>query len=314
MALERESRFARPVALACWVAVVAFVVSGIVASSALSDVDSNSTADLLAIVNDDPINSNWLPSFLRALTFILIGVPLAYLFRAAASRESQVREPFFWLIPVGCALTAISLLLSAVALDSAASEFVDESPQPAAESGAEVDRPAEDEDAREERADDTREDQGTFVFAQAFGLPGFLALGLGLLYTGLWAMRTGLLTRFMGTLAMALGVLIVLPPFSGLGVFMTMLWLLYVGTMIGGWLPGGRPPAWEAGRSIPWPKPGDAGGDSDDAAKAEPGETDAVEGSGREISEPPLPEEGSEKDEQSGETQGQRRKKRKRRN
>ena len=26
--------------------------------------------------------------------------------------------------------------------------------------------------------------------------------------------------------------------------------------LIGGWVPGGRPPAWAAGEAIPWPSPG----------------------------------------------------------
>jgi hypothetical protein len=49
--------------------------------------------------------------------------------------------------------------------------------------------------------------------------------------------------------------------------------------LLGAWV-GRRPPAWEAGIAIPWPRPGDrpdeSGGD--------------IEGHGRELSEPPLPE------------------------
>ena len=51
---------------------------------------------------------------------------------------------------------------------------------------------------------------------------------------------------------MALGVaaLLLLVQFS-------LIWFIYFGLLLIGKLPGGRPPAWAAGESIPWPTPGE---------------------------------------------------------
>ena len=168
-------------------------------------------------------------------------------------------------------------------------------------------------DARENLADDVIEDNGTLKAGAGLRLPAILSLVFGLIYIPLWSMRTGLLTRFWATLGMALGVsLILLGP---LGQIALVMWFAVLGLMLAGWWPGSRPPAWEAGVAIPWPKPGDDLG--------EPG--GPVEGGGHEASERPLPDAGGATPEERGtepgttepgpaETQGQRRKKRKRRN
>jgi hypothetical protein len=173
-------------------------------------------------------------------------------------------------------------------------------------------------DARENLADDVIDDNGTLKAGAGLRLPAILSLVFGMIYIPLWSMRTGLLTRFWATLGMALGVsLILLGPLGQIGLVM---WFAVIGLMLAGWWPGPRPPAWDAGVATPWPKPGEDLG--------EPGPL--VEGSGREVSEPPLPEEGAmppgeqlptgerpaptgEAEPSAGETQGQRRKKRKRR-
>jgi hypothetical protein len=70
-------------------------------------------------------------------------------------------------------------------------------------------------------------------------------------------MRTGLLTRFWGSLGMALGVAALL-----LRVEFTMIWFIYFGFLLLGRLPGGRPPAWDAGEAVPWPTPGEKAAES----------------------------------------------------
>jgi hypothetical protein len=132
-----------------------------------------------------------------------------------------------------------------------------------------------------------------------------LALVFGIVYTALWTMRTGLLTRFWGALGMAFGLFLIiplLPPVPGV-----VLWFAALGLMFLGFWPRPLPPAWAAGEAIPWQRPGDDLGPP-------PGGNGTVEGSGREVSEQPLPEEGDAPPEPPyGESQGQRRKKRKRR-
>jgi hypothetical protein len=117
-------------------------------------------------------------------------------------------------------------------------------------------------------------------------------------------MRTGLLTRFMATIGMVfIAALVLLPQ---LGPFGMILWFAVLGLMLSGWWVRPLPPAWAAGEGIPWPRPGEEPGPP---SEDRPG---TVEGSGREASERPLPEEGPPPEEPR-ETPGQRRKKRKRR-
>jgi hypothetical protein len=104
-------------------------------------------------------------------------------------------------------------------------------------------------------------------------LPALLGLITAVVYTCLHSMRVGLLTRFMGTLGMALGVSVVLVALFPLLLFTAALGLLFLG-----FLPGGRPPAWEAGEAIPWPAPGQRGpGPRSADADAEPIEGEATE-------------------------------------
>jgi hypothetical protein len=99
-----------------------------------------------------------------------------------------------------------------------------------------------------------------------------------MVYVPLQAMRTGLLTRFFATLGMALGVASALLP--QFGVLPLGLWFLWLGLVFLGRVPNGRPPAWEAGEAIPWPKAGE-----EPAAPAEAAD-DVVEGDATEVFEP----------------------------
>ena len=72
-----------------------------------------------------------------------------------------------------------------------------------------------------------------------------------MVYTCLHAMRTGLLTRFWGSLGMALGAV------SFIFFQFTLLWFVYLAALLMGWVPGGKPPAWQSGEAEPWPTPGE---------------------------------------------------------
>lgn len=165
--------------------------------------------------------------------------------------------------------------------------------------------------ARENLADHINKHTTLLVVGGFTGFIGRLALVFGLIYTSLWCMRVGLLTGFWGVTGMIAGAgLILLGP---LGFALLVLWFAAVGLMFLGVWPSPLPPAWEAGEAIPWqrrdedlgPPPAQRGG--------------TVEGSGREVSEAPLADDGQasaeqgEATDQYGESQGQRRKKRKRR-
>src|SRR5947207_13012598 len=112
-------------------------------------------------------------------------------------------------------------------------------------------------------------------------------------------MRTGLLTRLMATLGMVfIGALILIPQLGPIGM---VLWFAVLGLMLAGWWIRSLPPAWAAGEAIPWPRPGEDVGPP--PAVRQPG---TVEGSGREVSEQPKPENGAG-GQPPGETPGQRR-------
>jgi hypothetical protein len=286
---------------------------------------------------------------LQALGFALFAAPLFALFQAASGRAERVRGTLLAIVLLGPLLYGISTAIFTFGLKDAGDEFVERAPgveqqarqeaeedqarqrdeeqppegqpgggaergqtttaeEPAAEDTRTPDEAAE--DARENLADDVAEDSSTVRVGQGLRVPAVLALVFGLVYVGLWSMRTGLLTRFWGSLGMALGVSLILLGF--VGVMGVVLWFAAIGLMLIGRWPGAMPPAWAAGEAIPWLPPGEA------TPRSETGE-----GSGREVSEAPLPEQepwpetqpdaAQADEEQPDETQGQRRRKRKRR-
>jgi hypothetical protein len=98
------------------------------------------------------------------------------------------------------------------------------------------------------------DNSGTIQVAQALLFPGVLGLVVAMIYISLQALRTGLLTRFVGSLGIALGAsMILILPLALLGM---VVWIGYLGLLFVGRVPGGRPPAWETGEAMPWPKPG----------------------------------------------------------
>jgi hypothetical protein len=165
-------------------------------------------------------------------------------------------------------------------------------------------------DAREDLADHLNRHTTLLIVGGLISTIGVLALVFGMIYTNLWCMRLGLLRRFWGALGMAFGLFLIIPlfpPIPGL-----VLWFAVTGLMLSGLWPGPLPPAWAAAEAIPWQSRADDLG----PPPAQPGESGTVEGSGREISETPDEEDqtGQPPEPPYGETQGQRRKKRKRRN
>lgn len=312
-----ETARAKWVALAAGLAAVAFIVASVVAGPALSDVRQGSAADLLTAYDDDPANAVMIPSILRALSFLLMAVPLLYLFKAARDRSPRVRREFIGFFLIGPVLIAAQFVLLGTSLVSVGEDFVAQDPDPGVQervAASDDEDEVDEESEREELADDLIEDSGGVSTAQFMSLAGFLALGIALIYAGLWAMRTGLLSRFNGSFAMALGVVCAVPFFSQIGAFGLVLWMAFLAVFFGRSV-NSRPPAWVEGREIPWPKPGDP---------VQPPAGGTVEGSGREVLERPLPEGDSRPEDgdavasgdaepAAGETLGQQRRKRKRR-
>jgi hypothetical protein len=306
--VQDEDRLARWVALAAGLGAILYFVASAISAGALSDVREGSAADFLVAYSEDPSQAGLIPTVMRAVSFLLMAVPLFYLFQAARRRSPQVRRQFIGFFLVGPLLIAVQLVLINGAITDAGDKLVEQSPAAVEALGTDAD--VDEDSPEEELADDLLEDSSAFSTGQYLGLVGYFSFGIAMLYAGLWAMRTGLLTRFSGSFIMALGVVfaisLVIPPLAQMATFGTVLFMLYLAFVFGRNLES-RPPAWRAGEAIPWPKPGEAppdvGGPGGD-----------VEGSGREVLEPPLPEDGASEDgDAATETQGEPRKKRKRR-
>jgi MFS family permease len=326
--LERERRWLRPAGILAIAGALTYAAGTVLSQTVLSG--TNTDAEQLAEFHQQA-SKIIIGQSLQGVGFALFVAPLFVLISAAAGRTEKVRRglvPFAFIGPV---LIAVSLIVIGFGFADAGDTFVDKAPaaeqqarqqaeavqtqgQGKGAGTAEEEPKTPDEaadDAREDLADDVIDDTGTLRAGRGLGLPAILSLVFGMVYIPLWSMRTGLLTRFWATLGMALGVsLILLGPLGQIGLVM---WFAVIGLMLAGWWARARPPAWEAGVAIPWPKPGEDLSEPDGP----------VEGSGREVSQPPLsdagelpsgePREPGKDDPGSPETQGQRRRKRKRR-
>lgn len=110
---------------------------------------------------------------------------------------------------------------------------------------------------------------GPFVIAQVVWQLGAFAAGFAFVLLGLNAMRAGLLTRFMGVLAMIVGVTFIL-PIDQQGVVRAF-WLGALGFLLIGKWPGGPPKAWLTGEAEPWPSAAEVRAQRDAAAEAASG-------------------------------------------
>ncbi|HMC50753.1 MAG TPA: hypothetical protein VKH20_08910 [Solirubrobacterales bacterium] len=278
-ALAWERRWATPVAIAALLAVVGFVVSGALSS----DINGEGQAALLRSAHEHS-SSVSLSGAVDALAFILLALPLGYLFRVVEARGEGMRSgmialvvaaPLFLAVSTGVGVVAkheaanaftageakstlssreASKECAATLKDKGAKSFAGEYPPQGNETARAVCERREIEDDEASNAVSEAAPAGLATF---FGIAGGLSLIAGLFYTSLWAMRTGVLSRFWAALGMALGVTVLL----GVVLFL-LFWLIYVGLLIGGWVPGGRPPAWAAGEAIPWPSPGQKAAES----------------------------------------------------
>jgi hypothetical protein len=259
--LERERSRALPTALATFAGVAMLIVALAVGQGGTSGSESQ-------VLTDFPEDREDLlvAAILQAAGMTLLVAPLFYLFQAASARSEQMRHALIGITIAGPLFLAVAFILEWVAFDQAASVFA----EPGGGAGIPVG----------EYAEDLIRDEATFNAAQGFSFAGTLGLVVGVVYTSLHAMRVGLLTRFWGTLGMALGVSLLF-----LGLLGVLVFFLAIGLLIAGWWPGDRPPAWDEGRAVPWPAPGDRAEAEDSDRPAEPDEfTRTVEGTGSEVS------------------------------
>ena len=238
--LAGETRLALPVAIATMLSVVCLVGSNFLLQSVVGD-----GGDAEALREIEANSGRFVLSFaIQAIGFVLLATPLVYLFRAAAARNPAVRTQLIGVLYAAPLFLAAFAVLGAISTLGAATDFVDQAVTGTGE-------------AADEAARDLINSGAARSAAAGFGLAGQLGLAVGMAYTCYQAMKVGLLTRFWGSLGAALGAV------SFLFFQFALLWFIYLGLMVAGWVPGGRPPAWAAGRAIAWPRPGDEPDDSD---------------------------------------------------
>lgn len=271
--LAREKRWAVPVGIASIVAV------GLLIAARPLNVSGDGDADLLREAHDHAGNV-FLSGGLQVLAFLLLALPLVYLFRAVQARSERVRPQLIGLIVVAPLFLALSSGFSIGVTNEAADQFT------AGDAKAELTPKEAKEECVEERQDEgndflrdeydpakgesplaacedrRREDDeasnavtesSLAPLATGLGIAGALGFAIALLYSGLWAMRTGILPRFWGSLAMVAGIAFLLGPLF----LVTLVFFVYFGLLALGIVPGGKPPAWEAGEAVPWPTPGE---------------------------------------------------------
>jgi hypothetical protein len=99
-------------------------------------------------------------------------------------------------------------------------------------------------------------DSSKYKTAANLALPAGLTIIFAVVYPAIQAFRVGLITRMISTLgAISVATLIIVPL---LAPALIGLWITWMGLVFLNRTPRPRPPAWEAGVAIPWPRPGQA--------------------------------------------------------
>jgi hypothetical protein len=335
--LDFQARWMRPAGIAAILGALVFAVSLPLQPSTGGDTD----AEKLTNFHDQSTDLLVGQGVLIGIAVLLFIPALYVLIRSVIGRTQRVRPAMVSLAFIGPILFSVSGFVVAIGLTDVADKFVDQAPAkerqardqataaqtpPAKGSSATtatqttgtstgqgtITTPRTPEQAankaRDDLASDLLDHSTLLQVGSLVRFVGLLSLVFTMIYIPLWCMRTGLLTRFWSFLGLALGVSLLLVP---VGIFGLVLWFAVIGLMLARWWPGPLPPAWDEGKAIPWLRPEEDIGPPPE----ERGPAGTVEGSGREVSEQPLPENGAEGHavDEHGRTQGQRRKKRKRR-
>jgi hypothetical protein len=233
--LAWEARWAMPAALAT-LAAVGFVIAAIlVVNQGTGSGDGD--AALLRDVQQHR-SDRLLSSILQAIGVGLLAAPLYFLFRAAQWRNPNMSGQMVGIVVIAPLFLAALAIFSSLTTLHAASDFV-----AMGISGTG--------DRANDAAQDALNDAPLRPFALGFGIAGPLGFVIAMFYTAMQAMRAGLLTRFWGSLGMALGAV------SFIFFQFALLWFVYLGILLIGRVPGGKPPAWAAAEAIPWPTPGE---------------------------------------------------------
>lgn len=209
------------------------VVSGFYLGFALEEAPDDA-AEFLIAADREPADFVVAGS-LQSLGLLLLPLVLGYLYRATKHRRKELLSGALALAIGGPVLAAVIGVVVQLKRIDVAGEF--------AELAGAM--------RTEDRAEDLLK-SGGFETIGGVGFGANVALGFGVVLVGLNAMRAGLMSRFMGILGIIIGVLYVL-PIGGGPQLVQLFWLGALGVLFLGRWPGGRGPAWETGKAVPWP-------------------------------------------------------------
>jgi hypothetical protein len=245
--IEDERRRGRIAGIVALAGVVIFVVS----MAALAG-DFNAAGQAEQLRTFDSVKGDLLLQVILQAIAVLMFLPaLVSFFRSIRARSDAIRPGLIGVVIASPILLAASLVVTYFAFKAAADAFLD--PAAGHDTGS------------DDAADDVFYDQFPTQLRTGLGLAGSLGLAFTTVYLALHSIRAGLMTRFWGTLAMALGIGTLL-----FGSLMLLAYIIVIGLLVAAFWPGKRPPAWDAGKAIPWPSPGRPG-------DAEPSEPEAAE-------------------------------------
>lgn len=320
--IERERRWAVPAGVVALAPLVLYIVSIIIVGRAHLVGGSSEAAQLASL--HDHSGTVLISSVVRGIGFLLLPIPILYLFRAAQARNPRVQAAMVGFVFIGPILFGAQGIIQAIGAGQAATDFVntptettrsyadyqaqvkktpaeidkvtiytdansleveqtggsfyqvksfpsnDESTIVSDLNGASIDNETDSDVGTgppDAQANKITGDNGTLQASQGLLFPAVLGLVVMMVYVSLQALRAGLVTRFLGSLGMALGasMILILP----IAVLAMLAWTGFLGLTFVGRVPGGRPPAWDAGKAVPWQRPGEEAVSDDDAIEGD---------------------------------------------
>jgi hypothetical protein len=278
--LQWEARWARPAALAAFVAAVALLAQVVMYQAVLEDRPRvQALPDFLLSVDENP--GLYLGSaIVQGIGGLLLLPVFLYLFRAIRGREGALPGWFVYLVYLGPLVFGLSAVLGAVDRIDLAHQFADGSYSfPDADPNDDPDLtqcPAIRGNLGDGCAEELLSDNPNgLVFGLSFG--GSLAVAFLFVMLPLRARRVGLLSPFMSILGVIAGALLVLQLVPVVPVIIQAFWLGAIGALYLGAWPGGRGPAWDSGEPDPWPSAAERRGLTRGRGEPEPEEPGAEE-------------------------------------
>jgi hypothetical protein len=252
--LEWEARAGRPAAYLAFATAALLLVGALIYPIAFVGSQPNTLALTLLKLDKSPADL-LVPGTFQAIGYLMLPVPLAFLFKAVRARREEMLQAGYYLAIFGPIATAIAFVVHQFALIGAAHDFADKHLNANLQLGvpgglAQAIEPV------------LRAESGAYhVYQDAVGSPvvvalqyvGALATAFALVLISLNAMRAGLLSRFVGTIGIIIGVLTIIPLLGQFSIVLTVFWLGSLGMLFLNRTPNGRGPAWSVVEQVPWP-------------------------------------------------------------